>query len=111
MNWDSPVEHGLTRTAREAIRRIEGLGLDELYGSEMQLAVLCWLCEILPLVPDSEAAFPHGKWATIQVLQGNRDRALQLCLVAITTAERLAEHEWKPKGVDNGHGGKGRTTA
>lgn len=31
---------------------------------------VCWLTEILKQSDDDEQLFPHGKWATIQHLQG-----------------------------------------
>ena len=77
INLDNLVEHGLTFDAAEAIRNIEVDGrrpFDEIIPkSYIQFRDLCWLCVTLSVMPDRASTFPHGKWATIQRLQGKRD--------------------------------------
>jgi len=77
VNLDNLVEHGLTFNAAEAIRNIEVNGqrpFDEVIPkSYVQFRDLCWLCVVLRVMPDSTPTFPHGKWATIQHLEGKRD--------------------------------------
>lgn len=36
---------------------------------------MAWILLLLRKMPDDEAVFPHGKWATIQNIEGQLDRA------------------------------------
>jgi len=36
---------------------------------------MAWIVLLLRKLPDTEAIFPHGKWATIQAIEGQLDTA------------------------------------
>jgi hypothetical protein len=42
------------------------------------LPQMAWLVLVLRHLPDSEATFPHGKWATIQSIEAQLDDAARV---------------------------------
>jgi hypothetical protein len=48
----------------------ERRGWDEWFHSWIASEWLCWFIEVLKQSDDDPTLFPHGKWASIQVLQG-----------------------------------------
>ncbi len=47
----------------------ERRGWDEWFRPYIEPQWLCWFIEIMKQSDDDPALFPHGKWATIQVLE------------------------------------------
>lgn len=59
----------------------DGLNLCYVGRINLNLPEMSWLSYVLPLLPDDERVFPHGKWASIQEL----NRQLIECAKTVAT--------------------------
>jgi len=48
---------------------------------------MAWILLILKKLPDTESIFPHGKWATIQNIEGQLDGAARDAVEALPEEE------------------------
>ena len=51
------------------------MALDQDFNRIEQPERMAWILLILKKLPDKESIFPHGKWATIQSIEGQLDEA------------------------------------
>jgi hypothetical protein len=61
----------MLRSTAEAIRSALG---EDMSCAEMPER-MAWIVAVLKELPDSDEAFPHGKWATIQALESQVQEA------------------------------------
>jgi hypothetical protein len=64
------------------------IALDQDVNRMEQPERMAWILLILKKLPDTESTFPHGKWATIQHIEGQLDEASRDYIVSLPERDK-----------------------